>query len=117
MRLHSGARRAIISHMRLASLTLLFAAFAAAETWSGTVVDVMCKGKDLAGHTRDCALTCAKSGFGLVLADGKFVKFDETGNAKTLALLKKSTKEKELKAKVSGALENGVIQVESVELQ
>ena len=103
--------------MRTVSLALLFAAFAAAETWNGTVVDVMCKGRDLAGHTRECALTCAKSGFGLVLADGKFVKFDEAGNAKTLSLLKKSTKEKELKARVSGSLENGVIQVESVELQ
>ena len=103
--------------MRTVSLVLLFAAVAAAETWTGTVVDVMCKGKDLAGHTRECALSCAKSGFGLVLADGKFVKFDEAGNAKTLSLLKKSNKEKELKAKVSGSLENGVIQVESVELQ
>ncbi len=103
--------------MRTASLALLFAACAVAETWTGTVVDIMCKGRDLAGHTRECALTCAKSGFGLVLADGKFVKFDEAGNSRTLALLKKSTKEKELKAKVSGVLENGVIQVESVELQ
>src|SRR5258705_4075335 len=103
--------------MRLLSIGLLFAALAAAETWNGTVVDVMCKGKDLAGHTRECALSCAKSGFGLVLADGKFVKFDETGNVKTLSLLKKSDKEKELKAKVSGTLEKGAIQVDSIELQ
>ena len=41
----------------------LFSAFAFAETWTGTLVDVMCKGKDLAGHTRNCALGCAKSGF------------------------------------------------------
>ncbi|MEO8028238.1 MAG: hypothetical protein ABI823_17270 [Bryobacteraceae bacterium] len=102
--------------MRFFALGLTLASLAAAETWTGTVVDVMCKGKDLAGHTRECALSCAKSGYGLVLADGKFVKFDEAGNAKTLSLLKKSTKEKELKAKVSGTLENGVIQVETVEL-
>ncbi len=103
--------------MRTSALAFLFAAFAAAETWNGTVVDILCKGRDLAGHTRECALSCAKSGYGLVLADGKFVKFDEAGNAKTLALLKKSNKEKELKATVSGTLENGVIQVESVQLQ
>jgi hypothetical protein len=88
-----------------------------AETWSGTIVDVMCKGKDLANHTRDCALSCAKGGFGLVLADGKFVKFDEGGNARTLKMLKASTKEKDLKAKVTGALEGDVIKVSAVEWQ
>ena len=47
------------------TLTLLSAvAVAAAESFSGTVVDVMCRGKDLAGHTRECALACSKSGFG-----------------------------------------------------
>ena len=49
------------------------ASLAAAETWTGTVVDVMCKGKDLASHTRECAVTCAKGWYGLVLADGMFV--------------------------------------------
>ena len=66
-----------------------------AETFSGTVVDVMCKGKDLASHTRSCAIACAKGGYGLVMADGKFLKFNETGNAKALALLKAATKDKD----------------------
>jgi len=94
-----------------------FSAVAMAETWSGTMVDVMCKGRDLASHTRDCALTCAKGGFGVVLADGKFLKFDESGNARALQSLKKSTKDKDLKVKVSGKLDGEVIQVESLELQ
>jgi hypothetical protein len=102
--------------------TLLIAAFLggsmfAAETWSGTLVDVMCKGKDLAGHTRQCAVNCAKSGYGIVLSDGKFLKFNETGNARTLSLLKTSGKEKDLKTKVSGTLNGDVINVESVEIQ
>ncbi|MBK5293822.1 MAG: hypothetical protein JJE04_19365 [Acidobacteriia bacterium] len=96
---------------------LLLALSASAESWSGTVVDVMCKGKDLASHTRQCALNCAKGGFGLVLADGKFVKFNEAGNAKTLAVLKSSAKEKDIKAKVTGKLDGDVIQVELVEIQ
>ncbi len=37
----------------------LFAGIASAESFSGTVVDVMCRGKDLADHTRECSLTCA----------------------------------------------------------
>ena len=88
-----------------------------AETWSGTVVDVMCKGRDLASHTRECALDCAKSGFALVTADGKFLKFDEQGNAKALAALKKSSKDKDLKAKVTGTADGDVITVESIALE
>ena len=95
----------------------LGAAAFAADSWSGTLVDVMCKGKDLAGHTRQCALGCAKGGFGVVLSDGKFVKFDETGNAKALAILKTSVKEKDLKTKVTGTLQGEVIKVESIEIQ
>jgi hypothetical protein len=88
-----------------------------AESWTGTVVDVMCKGKDLANHTTKCAVSCAKGGYGLVLPDGKFVKFDETGNAKALAALKTTAKEKDAKAKVTGNLDGEVIQVETIQIQ
>ncbi|MGH9658469.1 MAG: hypothetical protein ACRD96_07990 [Bryobacteraceae bacterium] len=102
---------------KLLSFALLFSSAALAETWSGTLVDVMCKGRDLASHTAKCGIACAKSGFGLVLADGKFVKFDETGNAKALAALKATSKEKDLKAKISGTLDGETIQVSTIELQ
>ncbi len=105
--------------MKLLTILSGFAFSAAlyAESWTGTVVDVMCKGKDLSSHTRECAVTCAKGGYGLVLGDGKFVKFNEAGNAKTFSMLKKLTREKDLKAKVTGKLDGEVIQVESVEFQ
>ena len=95
----------------------LFCSVAFAETWNGTLVDVMCKNQDLASHTTKCAVRCAKSGYGLVLADGKFVKFDESGNAKALAALKATSKEKDLKAKVTGTLDGETVQVESVVLE
>ena len=95
-------------------LTLTMTA-AAADTFSGTVVDVMCRTKDLAGHTRECAVACSKSGYGLVTADGKFLKFDESGNARTLSSLKKLTKEKDLKAKVTGTMDGDVLKVQSIE--
>jgi hypothetical protein len=98
-----------------ASLALVSTAYA--DSWTGTLVDVMCKGKDVANHTRQCALSCAKGGYGLVLSDGKFVKLDESGNAMTLSKLKSSTKDKDLKAKVTGKLDGEVIQVEKIELQ
>ncbi|MEJ7605295.1 MAG: hypothetical protein WKF37_03285 [Bryobacteraceae bacterium] len=102
---------------RLLSLIALSAAVLAAESWTGTVVDVMCKGKDLANHTTKCAVSCAKGGYGLVLSDGKFVKFDETGNSKALAALKATSKEKDVKAKVTGSLDNEVVNVEKIEIQ
>jgi hypothetical protein len=104
---------------RLLSLTgigIFLAAAAFADTWNGTLVDVMCKDKDLASHTRKCAIGCSKSGYGLVLSDGKFYKFDEAGNTKALAALNASSKEKDLKATVNGKLDGDVIQVESVAL-
>ena len=94
---------------------LSFPAFSA--EYSGTVVDIMCRGKDLSSHTRECALTCAKSGYALVTPDGKFLKFDELGNARTLAALKKSTRDKDLKAKVTGSMEGDVLKVQAIELQ
>jgi hypothetical protein len=95
----------------------LSSTLALAETWTGTVVDVMCKNNDLASHTRECAVSCAKSGYGIVLADGRFIKFDERGNVKALAALKATSKDKELKAKVTGALKDEVIQVESIQIE
>ena len=94
----------------------LTSALALAQTWSGTVVDVMCKNNDLANHTKDCALSCSKSGYGLVLADGKFIKFDERGNVKALAAIQASAKDKDLKAKVTGTLKDDVIRVEAIEI-
>ena len=95
---------------------VLFSAAALAESWTGTVVDTMCKDKDVANHTRQCALGCAKSGFGIVTSDGKFVKFDEAGNAKALAALKASKKDKDLRATVTGSLNDDVITVDSIQL-
>jgi len=103
--------------LQLFAVSLAMASVASAASWTGTLVDVMCKGKDVANHTRQCALSCAKGGYGLVLSDGKFVKLDETGNAMTLSKLKASTKDKDLKAKVTGKLDGDIIQVESIELQ
>ena len=101
----------------LVSAASLFGALAFAGTYSGTLVDVMCKGKDLASHTKKCALGCAKSGFALVTPDGKFLKLDETGNAKALAALKSTSKESDLKAKVSGSVDGDMLKADSVEIE
>jgi hypothetical protein len=100
-----------------AAAASLLSVTAFAETFSGTVVDVMCKGKDLASHTKKCALGCAKGGYALVTSDGKFMKFDEAGNAKALAALKATSKDSDLKAKVDGTLDGEVLQVSSIAIE
>jgi hypothetical protein len=99
---------------------LALAGAASAETWKNVVViDTLCL-KDfeakLDEHTRDCALQCEKGGYGLVTADGKFLKFDAAGNQKAVAALKASKKEDHLRGTVVGELKEGVVHVKSVTL-
>jgi len=95
-------------------------AFAANQTFNDvSVVDVACSQKaaaDADSHTRECALTCQKSGFGIVTADKKFLKFDAAGNANVLAELKASDKADHLRVNVSGDVEGDTIKVKSVTL-
>lgn len=106
-------------HPPLPLLLLLgvFTTVASAETFSGIVVDVFCKDNDLATHPRACIISCAKSGLGLKQTDGKFLKFDEKGNARALAALKKISKEQNLQAKVSGTVEGDTLKVDSIEIE
>jgi hypothetical protein len=94
---------------------------AAEQTWTDvTVVDRMCfnKVKDHPEtHTKDCLLKCEKSGYGVIMIDGKdktFVKFDSKGNEMTVEALKASKKTEGLKATVVGELTDGTIKVKSI---
>ncbi|MGH9596714.1 MAG: hypothetical protein ACRD3K_07950, partial [Edaphobacter sp.] len=69
------------------------------------VVDVACSKKVAANpdaHTKSCALVCEKSGYGILTADKKFLKFDADGNAKVLAELKATDKTDHLRVNVKG---------------
>jgi hypothetical protein len=90
---------------------------AVAGEWHGYLMDAMCAAKmkdKAAGHKAKCALSCAKTGYGIVTADGQYVKFDEAGNAKAQEALKATSKEQDLKVKVTGTKEADMILVESV---
>jgi len=95
-------------------------ALAATQTFNDvSVVDVACSKKAAAtadAHTRECALACQKSGFGIVTEDKKFLKFDADGNAKILQELKGSDKTDHLRVNVSGDVEGDTIKVTSVKL-
>jgi len=84
-----------------------------------SILDVACSKKAAAtadSHTRDCALMCKESGFGIVTADNKFLKFDADGNAKMLEQLKASDKTDHLRVNVSGDVQGDTIKVTSVKL-
>jgi hypothetical protein len=87
---------------------------ALAESWHGHLMDTMCKGKDPVAHTRQCVIGCAKSGLGLLTADGKYFKFDAAGSDKALAALKASSRQKDIKAEVTGKLQGETITLEKI---
>src|SRR5436305_14564057 len=76
------------------ALTLFIATplFCAAETWTdAALVDANCAAKVKSNpdaHTKDCALKCSKSGYGILTADGTFLKFDSQGNEQATTALK-----------------------------
>ena len=84
-----------------------------------SVIDVSCSKKAAANpdaHTRQCALACEKSGFGIITADGKFLKFDADGNAKAVEALKASKKTDHVRANVTGDVQGDTLKVASLEL-
>ncbi len=109
----------------LLALGLLLSSPLAAETIYGILVDKMCsagiekKGYEAAEqHTRKCALMpkCQASGFGVVTDDGKFLKFDATGDAKALEALKQTTEEEGLVVAIEGKIEGDTVTVESLRI-
>jgi hypothetical protein len=97
-----------------------FAIPAISETFHDVpVVDKNCSSKAAANpdsHTRECALKCAASGYGIITNDQKFLKFDSEGNAKVKEALEASSKKDHLRADVSGDVENDTLKVKSIKL-
>jgi hypothetical protein len=104
-----------------ALISLAFPVLAAdPQTWTGvSLMDGHCSEKmasDPDSHPRSCAIQCAKGGYGLITADGKFLKFDEAGNKQALEALKKSEANDHLRATVKGTLDGDVITVTSISI-
>jgi hypothetical protein len=106
-------------------LALLGVIPAFAESVEGILMDNMCtgmvqkKGFDAAkGHTKECALmdNCKASGFAVVTADGKVLKFDAKGNEMAVKALEGSSKEDNLTVKVDGKVTGDSIAVSSLNL-
>jgi hypothetical protein len=69
-------------------------------------------------HTRECLLmpACEKSGYGVYTTDDKFLKFDEAGNRKALAMIKASTKLDDFEVQVTGQVQDDTIKVVSLKI-
>jgi len=102
------------------ALAIALPALAAAEAWNDvSMIDTQCSSKAKANpdaHTRQCALMCSKSGFGIVDASGNYLKFDAKGNEEALKLLNASSKKDHLRVDVQGNKEGDVIHVESLRM-
>ena len=104
----------------IAALILLVSVPAFAAKWENVaIVDAGCASKvaeDPDKHPRACMLDCADSGFGVV-ADGKFIKFDDKGNELAMEALKGSEKKNGIRADVTGEIKDDVLHVESPTLK
>ena len=90
---------------------------ASAAEWRGHLMDTMCAADKLdqaPAHTAECMKRCQGSGFGLVSADGRYVRFDEKGNALALAALEKSERKQDLRVTVEGELRGSTIRVATI---
>ena len=111
-----------MKRMNLFAVPVLFALplLCAAETWTAVpIVDVTCSAKAKANpdaHTRDCALACSKSGFGIVTPDGTFLKFDAKGNEQTVAALKTAQNKDHLRVTVTGDRDGDTVKVHSLKM-
>jgi hypothetical protein len=111
-------RKSVSSFLLLGILAMPAAALAATYR-NVPVVDVNCSKRvaaDPDAHTRDCALKCAASGFGILTSDHQFLKFDAAGNAKIVAMLKASSKTDHLRVNVTGEVDGDTLKITSIKL-
>lgn len=104
------------------------------QTWSGVLFDTLkttCSTETQgASPVGTCPVSMATESFGIRLPDGKLYQFDEGGNAKATAALKKSRKAgkqifsywqsgkttKPVEAKVIGTITSNTLNVETIQI-
>lgn len=110
---------------KLVSSAVLFGicalpALATSETFNGvSVIDTNCSKKAAAdpdAHSRECALKCQASGYGIITKDHRYLKFDGAGNSKIAEALKASDKKDRLRVDVTGDVNGDTLQVTSIKL-
>jgi len=107
----------------LVLLSITMAVPASAETWKNVMLlDTMCANlprvmKEAPEHPRSCILECHEDGYGVVLQDGDFLKFDQKGSHLAVAVLRSdAAPEQNVRVNVTGKMKNGVLHVERIAL-
>jgi hypothetical protein len=91
----------------------------------GTLMDVACSSHHATeagyteSHDKKCLTmnACVKSGYSLVTADKKVLKFDAKGNDLAMDLIKKTDRDKDWKVTVNGDVTDDTIAVASIKMQ
>jgi hypothetical protein len=110
--------------LRIAVLALAAVALSgvlAAETFKDvSLIDTQCVDKVKSNpdkHTVKCALSCEDGGYGILTADGKYLKLDDAGNKKAAAALQATKKTDHIRATVEGTVSGDQIKVSSLTLE
>ena len=96
---------------------------ASAETWKNVMLlDVMCSKlprvmRVATDHPRSCILECHEDGYGVVLNNGDFLKFDAKGSQLALDILRSDdAPEQNVRVNVTGKMKKGVLHVSNIRL-
>ncbi len=118
--------KAMARLLTVVALVASLGCLASAAEVQGILLDRMCATKVVAakdqkaaqGHTRDCGLMgdCVKAGYGVFTADGKFITFDPAGNQKAKQALTATSKQDDLKVKVTGEVTGDSIKVAAIKI-
>ena len=93
---------------------------------SGYLVDVMCsaelaeKGAGAAAkHDKECLgmADCVASGYAVLTAENKVIKFDAKGNEEAKKAIAASSKDKDFKVTVSGVVEGDTMAVAALQIE
>ena len=92
-------------HKRLLTLfgcVALAAGVAAAQGFAGILLDAACKASQA---TAECEVSAGTTSFGILTADGKFLKFDANGNTLAKREVGKSEKAGKISVSVTGTVD------------
>ena len=117
-------RHAIAALVAVAGLAATAAAQSGTQKFSGYLVDAVCAGNHATepgyaeNHDKKCNLMdgCIKSGYSLITADQKVLKFDAKGNEQALEFIRATNKDKSWKVAVTGTSDGKTITVKSIAL-
>jgi hypothetical protein len=95
------------------------------QTVKGHLMDIACSSHHATeagyteSHDKKCLLmaSCVKSGYSLVTADKKVLKFDAKGNDLALDLINKTDRDKDWTVAVNGTVSGDTIAVTKIQLQ